>query len=130
MTLFLGIDGTVVSAQTLSISGQVIGGDSKERLPYANVKIKGTNIGTQTNLQGFFLMQNIPESVFVVQATFIGYLPAELTVDPKKQSTGILITLEQSTINLEGVTVSAEQSNFLKQKFEFRPKNLDLAKGI
>jgi ferric enterobactin receptor len=112
--LFLGIDGTVVSAQTLSISGQVIGGDSKERLPYANVKIKGTNIGTQTNLQGFFLMQNIPDSVFVVQATFIGYLPAEITVDPKKQSTGILITLEQSTINLEGVTVSAEQSNFLK----------------
>jgi len=51
--LFLGIDGTVVSAQTLSISGQVIGGDNKERLPYANVKIKGTNIGTQTNLQGF-----------------------------------------------------------------------------
>ena len=112
--LILSIDGTHMSAQTRSISGQVIDNESKERLPYANVKIKGTNVGTQTNLQGFFLMQNIPDTVFVVQATFIGYLPAEITVDPVKQRTSILITFEQSTINLEGVTVSAEQSNFIK----------------
>jgi len=112
--LFLSIESTLVSAQTRSIAGQVIDADSKERLPYANVMIKGTNIGTQTNLQGFFLIQNVPDTVLVVQATYMGYLSSQATVDPRKQSNGILMTLKQTAINVEGVTVSAEQSNFIK----------------
>jgi len=114
LLLLFGIGMTVVSAQTRSIAGQVIDVDSKERLPYANVMIKGTRTGTQTNLQGFFLLQNVPDTVFVVQATYMGYLPGQITVDPKKQSRGVLVALKQTAINLEGVTVSAQQSSFIK----------------
>lgn len=114
LLLFLSIESTLVSAQTRSIAGQVIDMDSKERLPYANVMIKGTNIGTQTNLQGFFLIQNVPDTVLVVQATYMGYLSGQVTVDPRKETNGILMTLKQTAINVEGVTVSAEQSNFIR----------------
>src|SRR5208283_1176789 len=110
----LSINCTVLSAQTLSIAGQIIDDDSKERLPYANVLIKGTAIGTQTNLEGFFLIHNVPDTVFVIQVSYMGYTPREISVDPTKESTGLLITLKQSPISVEGVTVSAEQSNFIK----------------
>ena len=111
---FLSFDYTPLSAQTLSIAGQIIDDGSKERLPYANVLIKGTAIGAQTNLEGFFLIHNVPDTVFVLQVSYMGYTPREITVDPTKESTGILITLKQSAISVEGVTVSAEQSNFIK----------------
>ena len=114
LLLFDCIDCTPLPAQTRTVAGQVIDADSKERLPYANVMIKGTTIGTQTNLQGFFLLQNVPDTVLVLQAAYVGYLPGQVTVDPNQKSSGILIALTQSTIKLEGVTVSAEQSNFIK----------------
>ncbi len=111
---FLNFDGTLLSAHTSSIAGQVIDNDTKERLPYASVLVKGTTIGTVTNLQGFFLLQDIPDTVFVIQVSYMGYTPREISVDPAEESTGIVITLTQSAINVEGVTVSAEQSSFIK----------------
>ncbi len=103
-------------AQSRSVTGQVIDADTRERLPYATVMIRGTKTGTQTNLQGFFLMQGVPDTAFVVQVTFIGYQTAEYTVEPGKGSAAILIALNPSAIDLEGVTVSAEQSNIVRKE--------------
>jgi outer membrane receptor for ferrienterochelin and colicin len=112
--LFECIDCTPLPAQSRTLSGTIVDADSKERLVYSNVVIKGTNIGTHTNLQGHFLLQNVPDTVLVLQATYVGYLPGEVTVHPNQQTSGILIAITQSAIKLGGVTVSAEQSNFIK----------------
>ena len=114
LLLFLSINSALLSSQTRSIAGQVIDIDSKERLPYAYVMIPGTNIGTQTNLQGYFVIYNIPDTVFVLQPAYMGYIPDEIMVDPKNENKEVLIALKQSAINVEGVTISAEQSNFIK----------------
>jgi hypothetical protein len=37
-------------AQTRTVSGRVVDAHSGERLPYATVLIKGTKIGTQSNV--------------------------------------------------------------------------------
>ncbi len=103
-----------VLAQSGSVTGQVIDAGTRERLPYANVMIRGTGIGTQTNLQGFFLLQRVPDTVFVIEATFVGYQSGEFTVVQGDRNGGIVIALQQSAIDLEGVTVSAEQSNFVR----------------
>jgi len=103
-----------VAGQTKTISGQVIDGTTKERLPYANVMIKGTKIGTQTNVEGFFLLHNVPDTLYFLQVTYMGYFPVELPIDQETKSTGMLIKMRQTTINVEGVTVSAAQSSFIK----------------
>ena len=99
---------------TKTISGQVIDRNSKERLPYANVIIKGTKIGTQTNLEGFFLLHNVPDTLCTLQVTYMGYSPVEVPIDKQTKSSGMLIRMKQTPINIEGVTVSAAQSNFIK----------------
>ncbi len=100
--------------QSKTISGQVIDGNSKERLPYANVMIKGTKIGTQTNVEGFFLLHNVPDSLCFLQVTYMGYFQVEVPIDQDSKNTGMLIKMRQTSINVEGVTVSAAQSNFIK----------------
>jgi len=101
-------------AQTKAITGQVIDADSKEKLPYANVMIKGTRIGTQANLDGFFLLHNAPDTTFVLHVTYLGYVPVEIVVNPQQKSSGILAALKQTAILMSEVTVSAVQSNFIK----------------
>jgi ferric enterobactin receptor len=103
-----------VAGQTKTISGQVIDGNSKERLPYANVMIKGTKIGTQTNVEGFFLLHNVPDSLCFLQVTYMGYFQVEVPIDQDSKNTEMLIKMRQTSINVEGVTVSAAQSNFIK----------------
>src|SRR3990172_12236798 len=73
---------------TKTISGQVIDRNSKERLPYANVIIKGTKIGTQTNLEGFFLLHNVPDTLCTLQVTYMGYSPVEVPIDKQTKSSG------------------------------------------
>jgi outer membrane receptor for ferrienterochelin and colicin len=105
-----------VLCKTKTISGQVIDGNSKERLPYANVIIKGTKIGTQTNLEGFFLLHNVPDTLCTLQVTYMGYSPVVVPIDKQTKSSGMLIRMKQTPINIEGVTVSAAQSNFIKSE--------------
>lgn len=103
-----------LSGQTKIISGQVIDGNSKERLPYANVVVKSTKIGTQTNLEGFFLLHNIPDTLCILQVTYMGYSPVEVPIEQQTRGAGLLIRMKQTSINVEGVTVTAAQSNFIK----------------
>ena len=112
--LFISIDSLLLSSQTISISGKVIDADSKERLPYASVMIMGTKQGGQTNLQGFFIIHNVPDTAFVLQVAYMGYVTNEIMIDPNNDNKEIVISLKQSAINVEGVTVSAEQSSFIK----------------
>ncbi len=100
--------------QLKTISGQVIDWNSKERLPYANILVKGTKNGTQTNLEGFFLLHNIPDTTCILQVTYMGYVPMEIKIDDKSNSSGMLIKMKLTSIDVEGVTVSASQSNFIQ----------------
>ena len=108
------MESAISSAQTRSISGRVVDAGTGERLPYANVMIKGTLIGAQTNVEGFFVLQDAPDTAFVLQATYMGYSPEEITVTPENQNQGIVILLTQSAIDVQGVTVTGTQPDFIK----------------
>ncbi|MCR9251172.1 MAG: TonB-dependent receptor [bacterium] len=59
------------NAQT-TISGKVVEKGSKEPLPFANVRIKGTSTGVATNIDGFFSLINIDPNV-TLEISFVGY---------------------------------------------------------
>ncbi|MCX6136650.1 MAG: TonB-dependent receptor [Ignavibacteriales bacterium] len=101
-------------AQTRSMTGRVIDADSRERLPYASITIKGTKAGTLTNVEGFFLLHALPDSVFVLQIAYLGYSTLEQTIDPAEEVENMMFRLKQAPISLEGVTVSAMQTNIIK----------------
>lgn len=65
------------AAQTLVaggiIKGKVFDRDSKEGLPGANVTIKGTAVGTASDLNGSYYLTNVPPGTYTLQVTYIGY---------------------------------------------------------
>lgn len=57
LTFLLGVFVTALYAQTHTVSGTVIDKDANEPLIGANVLIKGTTIGTVTDLDGKYTLQ-------------------------------------------------------------------------
>lgn len=74
------VSDTLEAETTNFIKGKVIDANTKETLPFANVYLKNTNIGTTTDMDGNFEL-TIPDSIqnknLTLVITYIGYQPIE-----------------------------------------------------
>lgn len=82
-------------------SGKIVGTvkdkSSGEPLPGVNISLEGTQLGAATDVDGFYVILNVPVGVYTIRANFIGY----------------------SDVLLEGVRVSADkttEANFMLQE--------------
>ncbi|MBX2990023.1 MAG: TonB-dependent receptor [Bacteroidetes bacterium] len=73
--------GSVVQlyAQTGTITGTVVNRITQEPLPFANVRILGTQSGAGTSVDGTFSVAEVPVGTYQVQASLVGFAPFILT---------------------------------------------------
>jgi hypothetical protein len=105
---FTGIQ-AILWAQQASVKGRVIDAQSNESMPFVNVVVVGTNIGTVTDDNGNFLISGLKPGFVRVQASFIGYhttLSPEIEVSNAKVAS-VEIRMDRRDTQLEEVTVSA-----------------------
>ncbi|MCG8390968.1 MAG: TonB-dependent receptor [Cytophagales bacterium] len=69
-----------------AITGRVIEATTKQPLPGASVYVKGTTIGAATDLQGEFIILNVPAGRQTIVATYIGYAESEQAVNVESKS--------------------------------------------
>lgn len=101
-------DTTPVVPTDANIFGHVTDKKSGEHLPYINIVLKNTTIGTTTDATGHFVLKNLPEGKFTIIATSLGYVPVEKTVEVKKNKTiEVNFILEEDALNLNEVVVTA-----------------------
>ena len=76
--LFIGIG--LVNAQISKVTGKVT--SSEDGLPVvgASVLVKGTTVGTVTDIDGNFILTNVPSSAETLQVSFIGMKSQELPI--------------------------------------------------
>ena len=107
--LFIGIG--LVNAQTSKVTGTVT--SSEDGLPVvgASILVKGTTIGTVTDLDGNFTLTNVPESASTLQISFVGMKTLVLGIKSK-----MVIELHPDNEILEEVMVvaygTAKKSSF------------------
>ncbi len=73
--LFFGIN--AISAQN-SISGKIT--SAGELLPYVNVYLKKTKLGTSTNENGFYQLKNIPDGKYTLVVSSVGFKPKSIKI--------------------------------------------------
>ena len=88
-------------AQQTIIKGTVKAGDTGERLPGANVTIKGTTRGTNTDLEGNFQIEVQPGDKTLV-FSFVGFEDTEVEISNQKV---IDVTLKPKSTQLQEVVV-------------------------
>jgi len=97
-------------AQNGKIRGFVYEKESGEPIMFGNVFLKGTTIGTATDINGMYNISKIKEGNYTLMATYIGYDTTEVDILIKK---GKIITknleIGEASIKLDEVTISAER---------------------
>tara|TARA_B100000925_G_scaffold118_1_gene124 strand:- start:1221 stop:3677 length:2457 start_codon:yes stop_codon:yes gene_type:complete len=91
---------------SITISGIVKDKESGETLPFANVFVKDTNIGTTTNEDGFFTLFNVPSETSTLQVQYIGYKVEILVLNQEIVKNKIIILLIPDDNQLDEVVVS------------------------
>ena len=78
--LFIGIG--LITAQTQKVTGTVISDDDKQPVVGASIVVKGTNLGTITDIDGHFTLLNVPNSAKILQISYIGMKTESVSVQP------------------------------------------------
>jgi len=81
-----------------------------KHIPFANVSLKGTTVGTTTDETGHFQLINLPEGEHIIVVTNMGYKSQERKITIQENTTiEIKFHLEEDIMNLEEVVVSADR---------------------
>ena len=106
LTSFLLGDKTQMNQ--ITISGVVKDKESGETLPFANVFIKDTNIGTTTNGDGFFTLFNVPSENSTIQVQYLGYKVETLILTKEIVKDKITILLAPDFNKLDEVVINTD----------------------
>jgi len=91
------------------LKGQII--SENISIPNITLRIKGSNIATTSNSQGYFKISNVPTGQITLIAQGIGYQSKEITLTIYKNKTfEVNFDLKQDYINLDQVVVSADKT--------------------
>lgn len=103
-------------AQTGTVKGFVYDKGSGEPMIFTNVMLKGTQIGGQTDVNGYFSIEQIPTGTYTLVSTLIGYDTFTTSVIIKQ---GSIITkkifLSQTEHEMKGVEISARKTEKITQ---------------
>lgn len=94
-------------AQKGTISGKITDKDvNNEPMPFANVMLKGTTIGTATDIDGNFELAVNPGN-YVVQISFVGYETVEVPVQVKaNETTTVNQAIGSGSVKLDDIVVT------------------------
>ncbi len=94
-----------------NLIGHVILKSTGEHLPFINISIRGTAIGTATDATGHYFLKNLPEGTFTVIASGMGYTTQEKEVILEGgKNVEIDFTLTEDAIQLSNVVVTASRN--------------------
>ncbi len=92
-----------VNAQTRNITGKVVSSDDGSPIPGVSVAVKGTTVGTVTNLDGNYSLQ-VPQDARSLMFSFVGYRTHEVPIETQSL---INVTLEVDVFSVDEVVVVA-----------------------
>jgi len=107
-----------------------------EALPFANVIVKGTTIGTSTNTDGYFTLLKVPTDTSTLIIQYIGYEKAESYLTPNTPKKNYIIEVRSQSQTLQNVTVTAHRDEvvFVKKAevstIKMTPKKLEMLPSI
>ncbi|MCG6958810.1 TonB-dependent receptor [bacterium BMS3Abin03] len=108
--LFFSLVGlSLTFAQTGTVRGTISDKITNEVLPGANAIIKGTSLGAATNLDGKFVIKNVPVGSQVLEISYIGYQSITVNINVVEGKTlEEEFYLEYQSIEGKTVTITAQ----------------------
>ncbi len=112
LILFIALASSILFAgSTGKISGRITDASTGEPMAFANVIVSELKIGATSDIDGYYVVLNIPPGIYSVKASMVGYSDMKVTgvrvsID---FTTPLDIKIQQSAVSLKEVTVVAER---------------------
>lgn len=99
------------------INGHIVNAKTQKHIPFLNVTLKGTTIGTTTDATGHFSLKNLPAGNHTLVVTGVGFKKIEkpITIASGKQME-LVVETEEESISMDEVIVSASRNERTKQE--------------
>ncbi len=119
--IFYNLFTTVLCAQTGKIAGKVTDADTREQLIGINVLIEGTVTGAASDIEGYYVINNIDPGVYTLIFSGVGYQKKIVTNVRVNTdfTTGIDAELSVEAIGLETIVVEAVRPLVRKDSYFF-----------
>lgn len=95
---------------TGKIAGRIIDFNTKEPIPGVNVIIEETNLGAATNIEGWYVINNIPPGIYTITVSAVGYQKKQITNIKVSTdfTTKLNVELAEESVTLQTIVVEAE----------------------
>lgn len=80
MCLFIGIG--LANAQSKKVTGTIVSNEDGQPIIGASVLVKGTTVGATSDLDGKFVLNNVPASAKTLTVSFLGMKQVEVVIKP------------------------------------------------
>jgi outer membrane receptor for ferrienterochelin and colicin len=103
------IPSILFAGTTGKLTGKITDESTGEPLAGANITLEGTSLGASTDVNGEYVVLNIPPGLFNIKVSSIGYISI-VTQDVKiivDQTTNLSVKLQQTAIEVSEVIVAA-----------------------
>src|SRR5512138_2392349 len=98
----------LAQANQVRLTGKITDKQSGQPIPFAQIQIVGTNLGTQTNQQGVYAVRGLPAGGHTVRVIALGYQSTQQTVNlTASQETTLNFALTKVAFQLEAVVTTA-----------------------
>jgi outer membrane receptor protein involved in Fe transport len=116
LLLIIFVSSPVFAGTTGKIAGRIVDRETGEPLPGVNVIVKETTLGSTTDIDGYYVVLQVPPGVHSVIASMVGY--ATITINNVNvhidQTATVDISMTSEVIEIGDITVVAER-NLVKQ---------------
>ena len=94
-----------------TIKGRIFDAESGESMPYTNVFISGTNIGTMAFTDGFYIIKGLRPGTYTIKASYISYaMGSQTVVLGSGEVKNIDFQLEVQAIMADPLEIQAERA--------------------
>jgi hypothetical protein len=105
------VDAGQQNTRAALIAGFVLDGGTGEGLPGANVFLEGTELGTATNIDGYFVLNGLAAGAYTLRVTYLGYENLRLEVNLQDgMEVRRNFELQPQALQLEAIEVSGERT--------------------
>ncbi len=121
--------------QNIDVSGWIYDKDTNETLPYATASIKGLPSGSIANVDGHFILMEVPTDTSTLIFSFLGYETQNMQLHPETAQQDMHISLQAVDYRIEEVMIVGEEKKLVTyaektSQISLRPAQIDILPNL
>jgi len=125
----------IPTRQNLTVTGRIMDAQTDESLPFAYIGVLGSKRLTQTNVDGYFTLLNVPSDTVTLTVSYLGYKDQTYRLEPGAAVKQLRIELTSAVAQLDEVNVTGQRTEVMKSGdgiglIKLTPRNLSKLPNI